>query len=225
MAFNWAHAGFLNATFPAAYEAVMQNQAGFTTRTNNQEVTILTYYHPIPFEHGVYRESGQFGGVTIGASLNRFHEAADAVGETIEQQQESLQSKLLWITVIGMGLLVTAAILIARSVTGPVRLLTQAAYRLEEGVLEADLLDEIIERPIQDEVGTLAAVFKTMAEKVQLREKKLRATVQKLKIEIDQQKSQKKVDEIVDSDFFRKLEKEANVMRERRDRKIEGELV
>ncbi len=225
LAFNWAKAGFLNQTFPAAYEAVMQNQAGFTTRTNNQDVTILTYYQPIPFEHGVYRDSGLFGGVTIGASLNRFHAAADVVGETIEQQQESVQSKLWWITAFGMGILVVAAVFIARSVTGPIRLLTQAAHRLEEGILEAELLDQIIERPLQDEVGTLAAVFKTMAEKIQLREKKLKATVKKLKIEIDQQKSQRKVQEIVESDFFRKLEKEANEMRDRRDKKLEGEPV
>ncbi len=225
LAFNWAKAGFLNETFPAAYEAVMQNQAGFTTRTNNQDITILTYYQPIPFEHGVYRDSGLFGGVTIGASLNRFHAAADTVGETIEQQQDSVQTKLWWITAAGVALLITSAILIARSVTGPIRTLTQAAYRLEEGVLEAELLDEIIERPLQDEVGTLAAVFKAMAEKVQLREKKLKATVQKLKIEIDQQKSQRKVQEIADSDFFKKLEKEANVMRDRRDKKLEGEPI
>ncbi|MEM9777741.1 MAG: HAMP domain-containing protein, partial [Chloroflexota bacterium] len=147
-----------------------------------------------------------------------------AVGMTIGAQQASLQRNLLWITLVGVGLLVTAAVFIARSVTGPVRLLTQAAQRLEEGVMEAELLDEIINRPVQDEVGKLAAVFKEMAEKVQMREKKLKATVQKLKIEIDQQKSQKKVKEIIDSDFFRQLEKQADLMRERRDRKIEGEF-
>lgn len=224
LAFNWAHAGYLSETFPAAYKAVMQKTSGYTTRTNNDDVTIVTYYEPIPFEYGVYADSGLFGGVTIGAGLESFHMAADEVGLMIESQQVSLQRNLLWITLVGVGLLVMAAVFIARSVTEPVRLLTQAAHRLEEGVLEAEMLDEIIERPVQDEVGTLAAVFKEMAEKVQMREKKLKATVQKLKIEIDQQKSQKKVQEIVDSDFFRQLEKQADLMRERRDRKIEGEF-
>ncbi|MEM8858051.1 MAG: cache and HAMP domain-containing protein [Chloroflexota bacterium] len=223
-AFNWAHAGFLNETFPAAYTAVMQSTSGYTTRSNSNDTTIVTYYEPIPFEYGVYADSGLFGGVTIGAGLESFHMAADAVGMTIEAQQASLQRNLLWITLVGIGLLVTAGVFIARSVTEPVRLLTQAAQRLEEGVLEAEMLDEIIDRPVQDEVGVLAAVFKEMAEKVQMREKKLKATVQKLKIEIDQQKSQKKVQQIVDSDFFRQLEKQADVMRERRDRKIEGEF-
>ncbi|MFK7805042.1 MAG: HAMP domain-containing protein [Anaerolineae bacterium] len=220
LAFNWAHAGHKNENFPEAYEAVLAKKEGYTTRINNKGVTIVTVYTPIVFDYGVYAESGVFGGVTIGAGLEQFNKAANTVGVMIRNEQRGLQNNLVYLSILGGFLLISASILIARSVTGPIRLLTEVARRLEDGVLEVDMLDAISGRTWQDEVGTLAIVFKNMGRKVQSREKRLRETVSKLKIEIDQQKSQQKVQEIIESDFFKGLEKEANKMRERRDRKI-----
>jgi len=55
-----------------------------------------------------------------------------------------------------------------------------------------------------------------MTEKVYQRELKLRLQVEKLKIEIDENKRSKQVEEIVETDFFRDLQSKADQMRKRR---------
>ena len=111
--------------------------------------------------------------------------------------------------------------LVARSVTRPVRRLTEAARIMEQGELDTKTLNHLLDRSIEDEVTTLARVFKQMAEKVQLREKKLKKQIVELKIEIDEQKKQEQVSQIVDSDYFKTLRANASTMRRRRERRKE----
>jgi hypothetical protein len=63
-----------------------------------------------------------------------------------------------------------------------------------------------------------------MVSKVHQREQILRRQVEELKIEIDEAKRQKQVNEIVESDFFQNVQARAQAMRQRRQRSASSPL-
>ena len=84
------------------------------------------------------------------------------------------------------------------------------------GAVEADdfdpgSLDGVAER--DDALGQLARVFQRMAREVFERERRLKAQVQQLRIEIDEARAAQEVAEITDTDYFRDLQKRASGLR------------
>lgn len=114
----------------------------------------------------------------------------------------------------GLGLLLV--VVGARSLTSPLRRLTEIAEQFAEGDYSHDFSDLTGER-LTDEVDTLARVFEVMIEKVSGREKKLKERVEQLEIQLDTGKRDAAVDEIVSSDYFVELQSKAKEMRQRRD--------
>jgi hypothetical protein len=100
--------------------------------------------------------------------------------------------------------------------------LTRAAEQIGEGNYETGLkyLGELgLSDKYPDEIETMQGVFKGMVDKVYKREEILRQQVRALKIEIDQTKRQKQVEEIVDSEFFQDLRTKAQKMRDQQKSK------
>jgi hypothetical protein len=64
-----------------------------------------------------------------------------------------------------------------------------------------------------DSLGQLARVFGRMAEEVRAREQRLRDEVQQLRIEIDEARAAKQVEEITETDYFRTLQTTADRLR------------
>jgi len=62
-------------------------------------------------------------------------------------------------------------------------------------------------------ISALAAEFAQMAAQVQQREEELRQELFQLKVQIDDEKRKRQVDEIVDSDYFQSLKSQAKKMR------------
>ena len=119
----------------------------------------------------------------------------------------------LLFTVVGV-LAVVGAVVFARRLSRPVGVLTAAAVRIEsDEPVDAEALAVIGQTG--DDVGRLARVFARMAEQVAVREKKLREQVRQLKVEIDQERRQKAVDEVTGTDFFKDLQGRAAEMRRR----------
>ena len=105
-------------------------------------------------------------------------------------------------------LAVGLAIFIAdRVFARPILTIAKAAQAIEAEQFEAVNLGTVTQR--QDELGHLANVFETMTRKVYSREQQLKQEVQALRIEIDQSKRQKQVQEIVGSEFFQELREKA----------------
>jgi response regulator RpfG family c-di-GMP phosphodiesterase len=88
-----------------------------------------------------------------------------------------------------------------------------AAGTVEDGTYEPGSLDQVSER--EDALGRLARVFAKMAVEVRAREDALVQQVQQLKIEIDKSRTDREVDEIVETDFFRDLSSRARDLRAR----------
>lgn len=120
---------------------------------------------------------------------------------------------LLCLGVLLLGLCVSA--FLARTVTGAVVRLVQAALAITEGrYRQAPDLDAVARR--QDELGQLAAVFQTMLREVSERENRLRSEVLELRIEIDKTKTTREVARITSSDYFQELRAKAKELRKAR---------
>jgi methyl-accepting chemotaxis protein len=116
------------------------------------------------------------------------------------------------ITLVG---LIVAVLAISSTVTRPIVALTRAAQRIAQGDYEQDL-SAFRSGRLRDEVAALTEVFELMVSKVHQREQTLRRQVEELKIEIDEAKRQKQVSEIIDSDYFQRVQSRAMEMRKRR---------
>ncbi|CAN5170163.1 hypothetical protein BH18ACT4_BH18ACT4_02660 [soil metagenome] len=88
---------------------------------------------------------------------------------------------------------------------------TDAASAVESGRFRAETLDEVGQRP--DALGQLARVFQGMAREVAAREQRLRQEVHQLRIEIDEVQAARRVEEITESDYFRRLQEKVDQLR------------
>lgn len=214
--FNLRLADWVDPSFRQMYEAVARNETGLQTIVNQAGVERAITYAPIPFAHGVYKQAGLFGGVTLGANVAEFHSDAILVRTSVEAAQDRLQRNILWIGALVIGLIALVAALIARTITRPVLRLTEAAREMAGGTLNAAVLDSLSERSVGDEITELSRVFKQMAVQVQLREKRLQDEIQQLNIQIDEQKASRQVSEITETEYFQNLVDRATQLRQQR---------
>jgi two-component system cell cycle response regulator len=86
-----------------------------------------------------------------------------------------------------------------------------AAAAVESGTFEPRSLSVVAER--EDALGRLARVFGRMAIEIREREERLRREVKKLRIEIDETKAAKQVEEITETDYFHELQEKVAKLR------------
>ncbi len=72
-----------------------------------------------------------------------------------------------------------------------------------------------------DELGEMARLFQKMAREVLQRTRNLKNQVQELRIEIDEIKRKKQVQEVVETDFFQDLQRKAQQMRKKSGRSLD----
>ena len=89
--------------------------------------------------------------------------------------------------------------------------MTAAAQAIEAGEYHPESLNEVAERG--DELGQLARVFQQMVRQVYTRENLLKAQVRELKIELDEVRQKKQVEEITSTDYFKDLRKKLDQLR------------
>lgn len=107
--------------------------------------------------------------------------------------------------------------LLKRNVVRPVEQMAGLAQRVSADTLSPDaqelaLVERIAHR--QDELGHTALVFQKMAKEVYAREQKLKQEVQRLNIQIDEQKRSQQVRQITETDYFQDLQKKVKQLRE-----------
>ena len=121
----------------------------------------------------------------------------------------AFQQGILSLIVLVVG--VVGGLLISRRIVRPVAQVTEAAQALGRDEFVPATLDKAAAR--HDEIGELARVFRRMASEIVERERALRERVAKLTIQIDREKVDSAVDEIVDTDYFARLKSQADAMR------------
>ncbi len=90
---------------------------------------------------------------------------------------------------------------------------TAAAAAVEAGIYVPEALDDVAQRA--DALGQLARVFQRMVREVYAREESLKRQVAELRIEIDEAKKSQQVAAITDTDYFQRLQKKAQALRNR----------
>ncbi|MFB2876318.1 cache domain-containing sensor histidine kinase [Floridanema aerugineum] len=120
-------------------------------------------------------------------------------------------------------------ILSSRWIIQPILVLSKASEVISQGELtpqaadktyDCDRLKVVAQRG--DELGQLGRVFQQMAEQVKAREQTLTHQVKQLRIEIDQVKRARQVNEITQSDYFQELEAQITIQRLSEDNNPNG---
>ena len=149
----------------------------------------LLVYAPIP-------ETGW----SLGISVPREEVIAPAI---------DMRNRAVAVTVVLVVIAVALAVLLSHFIHRPVVQLLQGVQQVAEDNQQAD---EISVNSF-DEFEHLAIAFNKMASKVWERERNLKQKVADLRIEIDQNKKKKRLDSIVETDFFKRLELNVNQLR------------
>jgi methyl-accepting chemotaxis protein len=138
----------------------------------------------------------------------------------VQQVQDRIKNSMLLAFTITYSVLFIAVLILSNVLTRPITKLTGAAERIGEGDYEQNI-SSLGAGFLSDEISILARVFTIMVNKVYQREQSLRKQLENLKIEIDEVKRKKQVEEIVDTDFFRELQERAKELRRRAGRSTE----
>ena len=132
----------------------------------------------------------------------------------VSEVRSQVITTLLWVFVPSYLILMGIVVWLSGWLTRRLGRLSAATRRVAEGDYDVDHSGATDSRFV-DEMTDLAGVFKTMVAKVRIRERTLSNQVQVLKVEIDEQRRQQSVDEIVDSDFFAALTTKASSLRQK----------
>ncbi len=134
-------------------------------------------------------------------------------------------NRLIWqhgrsVIIVG-SITAIIALLLARSISRPIRALTAAAQALEQGDFNPQALAFVSRN--HDDMGQLVRVFLQMASEVKAREQNLKQQVVALRIEIDQTKRAKDFMEITENEHFRQLQTKIQKLRTKAIAKPETE--
>ncbi len=136
----------------------------------------------------------------------------------VNQVQREILNKIYFAFGITYAILILLVYFVAQTLTRPMSGLAKAAEQIGEGNYEVGIkyLSELnLSEKYPDEIETLQRVFNGMIDKVYKREQNLRKEVEKLKIQIDEGKRKKQVEEIVDSEFFQAIRDKASEIRKK----------
>lgn len=137
--------------------------------------------------------------------------------DIVQALQLAIQTVAVTVALLVVAIIISSlqAIAVARQLIQPTQVLARAAQSLSEKSEDFDpaILGAVAAR--KDELGQLARVFQTMGKQVQTREQDLKQQVMELKIEIDEAKKRKAVEEVTGSDMFKELQSRAGEMRRR----------
>lgn len=131
------------------------------------------------------------------------------------QSATGLGFRLVFVVVLTLLFTVTNAALIAQNISDPLLRLAKVARLVERNKLTENDLIELQGMQREDEIGRLSEIFSKMAVEVVNREQSLRRQVEELKIEIDEAKKSKAVEEITGTDYFADLQSKARALRSR----------
>ena len=150
----------------------------------------------------------------------------DFEADYVREIQREILQRIYVAFAITYAVLMFMVYLGAQLFARPISTLTKAAELIGEAEYDTGL--EVLEsvqtsKTFPDEIQTLQTVFQGMVDKVYQREQTLRQTVEELKIQIDEVKRQKQVEEIVETEFFQSLKEKADKLRGQQKKTHKGD--
>ncbi len=174
--FNLLNAGFIHQNYPVVAEAIRKGQKGVVDITNVGGSRKIMAYAPIVYAQGDFKRYNIFGGITIGAEVENFHQPALTTASLIGKQITNYLSESWFVISITVMLVILAAYRLSSGIVGPLLSLTEGTREMARGNLEIR-----VEVGSRDEVGVLADSFNRMANDLSLRQLRLLKTLQALR--------------------------------------------
>ena len=174
--FNLLTAGFIHPNYPKAAQAVRLGHSGVLDTTNVGGSNKIMAFAPIPYNRGVYREYKIFGGITIGAEIDQFHQPALATAHLIENEINNYLIQSWWVISLTIVFVIGSAYVLSNSIVRPLLSLTEGTRRMIHGNLSPQ-----VKVRSNDEVGVLADSFNNMVEELNSRRWRLLQTLQALR--------------------------------------------
>ena len=200
--------GFLDENLAGIHAIAMEGQAASIQYVWNDKEKFVAYA-PIPYFSSEYPAPGGFGWIGIAAEVNAFHSAATQVGAAIQGRAQALMVNIVMVLIIGGLVSVPIVWLLARGIVTPIQQVTAAAHKVEQEDPDLSVLDPLLKRRKNDEMYTLANVFKRMAVQVYQREATLKETISQLRIEINEVRKSKEVADVIETKFFKDIQQQA----------------
>ncbi|SHI49324.1 His Kinase A (phospho-acceptor) domain-containing protein [Malonomonas rubra DSM 5091] len=174
--FNLLQAAFIHPNYPKAANAVRQGETGVVDTTNIGGSKKIMAYAPIFYSQGAYKQSGIFGGITIGSEVDHFHQPAVATSKIIRRQITNYLSESWMVISVTVLIVVFAAYTLSNSIVRPLLSLTEGTREMIRGNLSTQ-----VQVGTYDEVGVLAESFNTMVDELNNRRRRLLKTLQALR--------------------------------------------
>lgn len=175
--FNLLTAGFVHPNYPQVANLVRRGESGALSTVNVGGSNKIMAYAPIPYKKGIYRQSGVFGGVTIGAEIDLFHLPATSTALLIQNEISSYLMQSWLVISITVLLVAFVAYLLSNSIVRPIHMLTEGTRKMTSG----QQLRVKVNVTSNDEVGVLAEAFNQMVEDLTRRRERLLRTMQALR--------------------------------------------
>lgn len=174
--FNLLAADFIHPNYPKVAQAVQLGQSGVLDTTNIGGSNKIMAFAPIFYDQGVYREYKIFGGITIGAEIDQFHQPALATSRLIENEISNYLMQSWLVISLTIVFVIGAAYVLSNSIVRPLLSLTEGTRRMIHGNLSPR-----VKVRSNDEVGVLAESFNNMVEELNTRRWRLFQTLQALR--------------------------------------------
>ncbi|MCK5912481.1 MAG: HAMP domain-containing protein, partial [Desulfuromusa sp.] len=169
-------ASFIHPNYPRVAEAVLRGESGVVETINIGGSNKIMAYAPIYYAEGEYQDHNIFGGITIGAEIDQFHQPAVATSRLIREQVTNYLKQSWLVVSLTVMFVIAAAYILSDSIVRPVLSLTEGTRRMIRGNLSPK-----VKVNSHDEVGVLADSFNTMVEELNNRRQRLLQTLQALR--------------------------------------------
>ncbi len=174
--FNLFNAGFIHQNYPSVAEAVRKGQSGVVDIANIGGSRKIMAYAPIFYDQGDFKRYKIFGGITIGAEVDNFHQPALTTASLIRKEISNYLSESWFMISLTVLFVIMVAYQLSSSIVGPLLSLTEGTRAMARGNLETR-----VEVSSYDEVGVLADSFNRMANDLSRRQLRLLKTLQALR--------------------------------------------
>ncbi len=175
--FNLFAADFVHPNYPKVAEAVLRGESGVVETVNVGGSNKIMAYAPIQYKRVGFRGNTIFGGVTIGAEIDHFHQPAEATSHLIQKEISDYLVQSWLVISLTILFIIATAYFLSNSIVRPVLSLTEGTRRMIRGKLSAK-----VKVSSHDEVGVLADSFNTMVAELSSRRQRLLHTLQALRL-------------------------------------------
>ncbi|MCP4116115.1 MAG: HAMP domain-containing protein [Desulfobacteraceae bacterium] len=182
--FNLLHVPFVHENYQQIAREVIAGRSGVRQTASVGGISRVLAFAPIKFNHGAYRKTGCFGGVTLGAQTEAFHRTVNRTFDEIHFMLGKIAGSYFWLIFVTGIVVAGIAVWLARSFTLPIRMLIEKISDISRGKYDVDIS---ITRG--DELGILGREFSIMSHKLKQHEEHLVKSLDDLEKHVDILKS------------------------------------